>query len=99
MCYHIEIFFQIKILFTSVGRRVELMQAFRSAADRLGVPDPLLRLHALHPREGHPHRLRDGQHQRRHGRRHRRLHQRLSEDEIAGSNGERRVTSPPYNEY
>lgn len=28
---------KIKILFTSVGRRVELMQAFRSAADRLGV--------------------------------------------------------------
>lgn len=27
----------MKILFTSVGRRVELMQAFRSAADRLGV--------------------------------------------------------------
>lgn len=28
---------KIKILFTSVGRRVELMQAFRSAADRLGI--------------------------------------------------------------
>lgn len=27
----------IRILFTSVGRRVELLQAFRSAADRLGV--------------------------------------------------------------
>ena len=27
----------IKILFTSVGRRVELMQAFRAAADRLGA--------------------------------------------------------------
>jgi len=29
---------KIKILFTSVGRRVELMQAFRTAADRLGIP-------------------------------------------------------------
>ena len=28
---------KIKILFTSVGRRVELMQAFRAAADRLGM--------------------------------------------------------------
>ncbi len=28
---------KIKILFTSVGRRVELMQVFRAAADRLGV--------------------------------------------------------------
>ena len=27
----------MKILFTSVGRRVELMQAFRKAADELGV--------------------------------------------------------------
>lgn len=27
----------LKILFTSVGRRVELMQAFRSAAERMGV--------------------------------------------------------------
>ena len=29
---------KIKILFTSVGRRVELMSAFHAAADRLGVP-------------------------------------------------------------
>lgn len=28
---------QYKVLFTSVGRRVELMQAFRNAADQLGV--------------------------------------------------------------
>lgn len=28
---------KIKILFTSVGRRVELMRAFRAAADRLGI--------------------------------------------------------------
>ena len=28
----------MKILFTSVGRRVELMQAFRCAAERLGMP-------------------------------------------------------------
>lgn len=29
---------QYKILFTSVGRRVELMQAFRNAADQLDIP-------------------------------------------------------------
>ncbi|MGF6991661.1 hypothetical protein M2150_002951 [Lachnospiraceae bacterium PM6-15] len=28
----------MKILFTSVGRRVELMQAFRNAAEKLDVP-------------------------------------------------------------
>ena len=27
----------MKILFTSVGRRVELMQAFRMAADEMGI--------------------------------------------------------------
>lgn len=32
----------MKILFTSVGRRVELMQAFRKAADELGAPLTIL---------------------------------------------------------
>ena len=29
----------------------------RQEEDRMGQPDPLLCLHALHPRQGHPHRL------------------------------------------
>ena len=40
----------------------------RADEDRVGQSDPLLCLHALHPRQGHPHRLRDGQHPGRHGR-------------------------------
>ena len=39
----------------------------------LGQLDPLLRVHAVHAREGPPHRLRKGQHQRRDGRRDRRV--------------------------
>ena len=37
--------------------------------DRVGQPDPFLCVHALHPGQGHPHRLRNGQHPGRHGRR------------------------------
>ena len=53
----------------------------RADEDRMGQPDPLLRVHALPAREGSAHRVRDRQHLRRHGRRPRRLHQRVFVDE------------------
>ena len=40
----------------------------RSNENRMGQPDPLLRLYALHHGQGYPYRLRDQQRQRRHGR-------------------------------
>ena len=49
----------------------------RPERDRMGPPDPLLRLHALHHGQGPPHQLRDRQRGRCHGRRPRRLHLRL----------------------
>ena len=49
----------------------------RADEDRVGQPDPLLRVHALPAGEGPAHRLRDRQHPERDGRRPGRLHQRL----------------------
>ena len=49
--------------------REDLRHQGRSAEDRMGQPDPLLRFHAVHPREGYPYRLREREHQRSHGRR------------------------------
>ena len=46
----------------------------RPERDRLGPPDPQLRLHALHHGQGPSHQLRDRQRGRCHGRRPRRLH-------------------------
>ena len=62
----------------SAARGEDLRHQGRAAQDRMGQPDPLLRLHALPACQGHAHRLRDRQHPVGHGRRPRRLHQRVS---------------------
>ena len=43
----------------SAARGEDLRHQGRAAQDRMGQPDPLLRLHALPARQGHAHRLRD----------------------------------------
>ena len=57
--------------------RKDLGHQGRAEGDHLGQPDPLLCVHAVHAREGPPHRVRKGQHQRRNGRRDRRIHHRV----------------------
>ena len=51
----------------------------RAEGNRMGCPDPFLRVHAVYIGKGSPHRLRKRQHSGSHGRRSGRLHQRLSE--------------------
>ena len=61
----------------AAARGEDLRHQGRADEDRVGQPDPLLRVHALPDGEGHPHRLRDRQHRQRDGRRLGRLHQRV----------------------
>ncbi len=63
----------------AAARREDLRYQGGPAQNRVGQPDPLLRLYALSAGEGQPHRLRDQQRQRRDGRRPGRVYQRLSE--------------------